>query len=110
MSSLSGLGAEGWEGMEMSSSTAEVMLSALAIAPGKQMAARGMSLDRSSRGIVKTWCAVKVQFISVVQVKEVNSMHLPRGSTASLHHLHITEELSGLTVEQEGWKAVTVLL
>lgn len=87
----------------MSGSTAEVMVSALAISPGKQMAARGMSSDRSSREVVKTWGVVKVQFLSVVQestaqAKQVISMHLLRGNTASLHSLHITEELSGLTV------------
>lgn len=34
------------------------------------------------------------------------NMHLLRGSTASLHNLHIAEELSGLTMKQE----VTILL
>jgi len=29
------------------------------------------------------------------------NMHLLRGSTASLHNLHIAEELSGLTMKQE---------
>lgn len=44
----------------MSSDTAEVMVSALAI--GKQIAARGMSLERSSQEVVKIWGAVKLQF------------------------------------------------
>lgn len=47
-----------WEWMP--SDTAEVMVSALAI--GKQIAARGMSLERSSQEVVKIWGAVKLQF------------------------------------------------
>lgn len=42
----------------MPSDTAEVMVSALAI--GKQIAARGMSLERSSQEVVKIWGAVKL--------------------------------------------------
>jgi len=104
LSSLRGLGAAGWEGMGMDVQRHGRGNGFCVSYRQTNSSERNEPRAEQPRGSKDLGCSKTA--VSMLRAKQMINMHLLRGSTASLHNLHIAEELSGLTMKQE----VTILL